>query len=233
MDLSMSSLSQVRQRVVLACQRSHRDSNSVRILAVSKLQPIEKIQELIGQGQQDFGENYVQELTQKMANLASENVRWHLIGHLQKNKIKHVLGHCDLIHSVDSTELAKALSSRSGDLKKPQRILLQVNVGGESSKEGFSPDDLVACFKEIKSLPGLSINGLMTMPPLQNSPDQNRPFFKMMAALRDKLSQNEAHPLPELSMGTSHDFEVAIEEGATIIRVGTILFGDRPPQGSL
>jgi pyridoxal phosphate enzyme (YggS family) len=201
------------------------------LLAVSKLQPEEKIRLLYSQGQRFFGENYVQEALEKQEHLADlADIRWHLIGHLQKNKAKLVAGKFALIHSVDSLELAQVLSRQCVQKNLVQNILLQINVANEDSKGGFTLADIQKQWPELQALANLSIQGLMTMPPLTETGEQVRPYFKQLCQLRDELKKT-AHPphsLRELSMGTSHDFKVAVDEGATIVRLGTILFGERP-----
>lgn len=247
--MEFSSVSSARttvlSRVRAACERAGRPADSVRVIAVSKLQPVSRIEALYAEGQRDFGENYVQEFATKHETLAAtaSDVRWHLIGHLQKNKIKFVTGRCAMIHSVDSVALAEAIGRRAEAAGSAgsgaaagvaENILLQVNVGGEGSKEGFSPTELRESIAALTTLPGLRLCGLMTMPPLQNEAEANRVHFRELRTLLDDLrpqvttSPSGPHPWNELSMGTSHDFEIAIEEGATLIRVGTILFGERP-----
>lgn len=214
-----------------------RDPATVRILAVSKLQPVEKIAELRQESQADFGENYVQELLLKQEALKDASIRWHLIGHLQKNKVKQITGRCHLIHSVDSFELAELLSRKAADAGVTEKILLQVNVGGELSKEGFSVDEFGRVLPQLATLSSLELHGLMTMPPLPKagsaSPGDevsaNRVHFRRLRELLDATRfQVGTHPWKELSMGTSHDWETALEEGATILRLGTVLFGARP-----
>jgi PLP dependent protein len=201
----------------------------VQVLAVSKLQPVAKIRDLYKQGYRHFGENYPQELVKKKDELGDLKIHWHLIGHLQKNKVKMVIG-CELIHSVDSAALAEEISKRAAAAGVTQKILLQVNVADESSKEGFDKESLEREFKKIISLPNLSVCGLMTMPPFVDKAEDNRVFFKNLRQLL--LNLKSQHSLggnfKELSMGTSQDFQVAIEEGATWVRLGTTLFGDRP-----
>lgn len=225
----MSPLADVRRRLDEACARAGREPSSVRIVAVSKLQTVDAIRSLIAEGQADFGENYVQELTGKIDALAKEAPRWHLIGHLQRNKIKFVSGRCAMIHSVDSVALAEALDRKAAEKGAIENILLQVNLAGEDSKEGFTAAVMREALPRLTALENIQLHGLMTMPPLQNRPEQNRPHFR---ALRELLEECRilvpGHPWQELSMGTSQDFEVAAEEGATLVRVGTILFGARP-----
>lgn len=201
------------------------------VLAVSKLQPVEKIRQLYSMGQRFFGENYVQEALAKQEYLRDlPDIKWHLIGHVQKNKAKVIAGKFALIHSVDSLPLAQILSRQCEQQKVLQKILLQINVANEESKEGFTVSGIRSQWLELQALPGLSICGLMTMPPLTETAAEVRPYFKQLCQLQDELKQTALakHPMTELSMGTSHDFTVAIEEGSTIVRLGTILFGERP-----
>lgn len=222
-------LESIRHRIAEACARSNRDPSSVKIVAVSKLQPSIKIRELHRQGQLVFGENYVQELVGKMDELKELPLQWHLIGSLQRNKVKLVSGKCDLIHSVDSPSLATNLDQRASDNGIVENVLLQVNLAGETSKDGFSPEKIQDIWPDLSRLSHLRIHGLMTMPPLQNNPEENRVHFRGLRELLTKLRATaKGHPMTELSMGTSHDFEVAVEEGATYVRLGTVLFGERP-----
>lgn len=198
-----------------------------RILAVSKLQPVSKIRALLEQGQRAFGENYVQEARQKQTELAEAALEWHFIGNLQKNKAKDVVGRFDLIHSVDSLSLAEALDRRHDGTSAPQRILIQLNLAGEESKGGFSRNEFETAFEALIKLRRLEVAGLMTMPPLFENPEEARPYFKKLRELRDDFVRS--HPaLKELSMGTSSDYRVAADEGATWVRLGTVLFGERP-----
>lgn len=202
------------------------------VLAVSKLQPVEKIKALYDQGQRSFGENYVQEALEKIETLKDlSDIQWHLIGSLQKNKAKYVVGKFALIHSVDSLELAQVLSRQCVNKQVQQNILIQVNLAEEESKGGFDRETLLAQWSNLTQLPHIQIQGLMTMPPLTETGVEVRPYFRGLRELRDDLKKQtdlSIHPLKELSMGTSHDYAVAIEEGATIVRLGTILFGERP-----
>lgn len=196
---------------------------NVRVIAVSKLQSLEKISKLIEtRNQKDFGENYVQEALPKIQNFKNLKLTWHFIGHLQKNKVRSVIGIFEYIHSVDSTELIERISEIATSMNLRQKVLLQVNVAGEISKEGFRPQDLEENFSKLKELKGVEIVGLMTMPPLQSDPKANKNYFAELQRLANKLG------LKELSMGTSHDYQEAIECGATMIRLGTALFGARP-----
>ncbi len=196
------------------------------LLAVSKLQPKEKIIQLCNAGQIHFGENYVQEATDKIEQLAHLNLKWHLIGPLQKNKVKYLKNKFEYIHSVDSLGLAELISKKSVEINYVQKIFLQVNLSGETSKSGFTEFELDQKWPELKNLLGIDICGLMTMPPLQNNADENRIYFKKCYELGKKLNLNE------FSMGTSHDYEIALSEGATWIRLGTILFGERQKNDS-
>jgi pyridoxal phosphate enzyme (YggS family) len=202
-----------------------------KILAVSKLQPIDKIRDLYNQGQRMFGENYVQEALDKQEQLKDlKGIEWHLIGHLQKNKAKYVVGQFALIHSVDSLELAQTLSRQCDSKQVTQHILIQVNLANEESKGGFDKNSLLKCWQELSQLPHLTIEGLMTMPPLTETGEEVRPYFKELRELQQSLAKTTSsarHPLKTLSMGTSSDFRVAIQEGATLVRLGTILFGAR------
>jgi len=224
------SLETVREECQERLKKLGRTRESLKILAVSKLQPVEKIRRLHQEGHHAFGENYVQEALLKQESLKDLSLEWHLIGSLQKNKVKLVVGRFTLIHSVDSYELARAISNQAEKLNTTQKILLQVNLARETTKGGFAKDLLLEQWEELKALPGIEICGLMTMPPLTDAPEQVRSFFRELRDLQTELLKTGAgrHPLHELSMGTSHDYLVAIEEGATIVRLGTILFGDRP-----
>ncbi len=192
-----------------------------KILAVSKLQPIDKIRQLNAEGQVDFGENYVQEALEKIEQLKDLKIVWHLIGPIQSNKIKYLKDHFEYIHSVDSLKTAQTISAQAEKINYVQKVFIQVNISNESSKSGFYIDELQKNWTEISQLKNIKVVGLMTMPPLQNEPEQNRPLFKALKKTADQLQ------LSELSMGTSHDYEVALEEGATWVRLGTVLFGER------
>lgn len=192
-----------------------------KVLAVSKLQSVDKIRKLYAEGQIDFGENYVQEALGKIEELKDLRINWHLIGPLQKNKIKYLKNHFAYIHSVNSLETAQIISAQAEKINYVQKVFIQVNISNESSKSGFTIDEFRKNWTELSQLKHIKVVGLMTMPPLQNEPEQNRPLFK---ALKDLADQFE---LSELSMGTSHDYETALKEGATWIRLGTVLFGER------
>lgn len=191
------------------------------LLAVSKLQTAKKVKALHEEGQVDFGENYVQEALEKMEILKNLPLRWHLIGPLQKNKIKFLQKNFEYIHSVDSLELAQKISDNALSLKHCQKVFLQVNLSEEQSKAGFIEKTLPIHWPDLQKLSGIQIVGLMTMPPLTNKAEENRIFFKKLKKIGLQLNLNE------FSMGTSQDYTVALEEGATWIRLGTILFGER------
>ena len=195
----------------------------MKLLAVSKTKPESLVREAYAAGQRDFGENYVQELVAKAAALADlPDLRWHLIGPLQRNKVKQVVPVASLVHTVDRAALAEELSKRAAAAGRTVRVLLEVNVAGEASKAGCSPDEAPALAAAVRSLPGLSLGGLMTIPPDTEDRELARPYFRRLREIRDAIGD-----LPELSMGMSHDFEIAVEEGATIVRVGTAIFGSR------
>ena len=192
-----------------------------KILAVSKLQPTEKIEALYNEGQRDFGENYIQEALGKIESLKHLDINWHLIGPIQKNKIKFLRKNFSYIHSVDSLQLAKKISDAALQLNYVQKIFIQLNLAEEETKSGYQLHQFESEWPELSSLKGISIIGLMTMPPLENISEKNRVFFKKLKYIGNKLN------LTEFSMGTSHDYKIALEEGATWIRLGTTLFGER------
>ena len=219
----------VKTRVEKACERAGRDPGSVTIVAVSKTKPLEMIEELAAQGVMDFGENYVQELAAK-ADAVRHAVRWHYIGHLQTNKVKQVLGRASVIHSVDSFHLAQAIS-REAEKRGIENvdILIEINIGKEASKSGVAEEEAETLLRQIVTLPRLCVRGLMSIAPFVDDPEENRGHFKRLEALRRKLQAEDLPnaPLTELSMGMTGDFEVAVEEGATFVRVGTAIFGAR------
>jgi pyridoxal phosphate enzyme (YggS family) len=218
-----------RAAMAAAAARAGRDPASVRLIAVSKTQPVRLIEEALAAGQHHFGENYAQELREKMAALPAAELRWHFIGALQRNKVKYLVGKVDAVHSLDGLELAHELEKRSANAGVVTRVLVEVNLGGEASKSGVTPTAASALVRSVRGLPHLELVGLMTMPPWTKDPEAARPFFRALRELRDRLRAELDEPaaLPELSMGLSHDFEVAIEEGATMVRVGTAIFGER------
>jgi pyridoxal phosphate enzyme (YggS family) len=219
-------LARVQQRITAACLRSSRDPAEVTLVAVTKYADPAWIPPLLTLGIRDLGENRPQQLVSRA--LALPDARWHLIGQLQRNKVRSVLPHTVLIHSVDSLRLLERISDIAGELGQTTRVLLQTNVSGEGSKQGFAPDDLRRDWPACRSLPHIQIDGLMTMAPLDDDPELARPSFRGLRELRNELQRDAA--LSQLSMGMSHDLEVAVEEGATLVRVGTAIFGARQAQ---
>jgi pyridoxal phosphate enzyme (YggS family) len=222
----------VTARVAAACERAGRAAADVTIVAVSKTHPADAIREAWAAGATDFGENYAQELATKAAELAAgapapgaAALRWHFIGRLQRNKARLVAGKVALIHAVDSADLAAEIARRAGEAVQP--ILLAVNLGGEATKGGVTPDAAPPVARALAAVAGTSLDGLMTMPPPADDPEAGRPHFLALRALRDRLADELGRPLPVLSMGMSHDFEVAIACGATHVRIGTAIFGSR------
>lgn len=212
----------VRGRVEAACTRAGRDPAEVTLIAVSKTRSVDEIRTLLDLGQRDFGENYAQELRDKMRELADRpELRWHAIGHLQTNKARYVAGKA-LVHTVDRQGIARELVRRAGG---PVACLVEVNVASESGKSGVTPQDLPTLLAELQEVEGLRVIGLMCIPPVATAPEEARPWFRELRALRDRHVPGGA-----LSMGMSADFEVAIEEGATLVRVGSAIFGPRGRQ---
>lgn len=219
-------LASVRQRIERACQRVNRDPASVILIAVSKNQSPDRISEAVDCGLTLFGENRVQEAKAKVP-LCSGRARWHFIGHLQSNKARDAASLFDMIQSVDSLALGSELQKQADKLARTLRVLLEVNVAGESSKFGWHPEKVLTELQAFNRLNRLELHGLMTVAPYSSDPEKVRPIFRRLRELRDRCADRLGAPLPELSMGMSGDLEVAIEEGATIIRVGTALFGPR------
>lgn len=216
-------LEQVEQRIADACVKAGRPRDSVRLLAVSKTKPPEAVREAAGCGLRLFGENKVQEAQAKIPQCPS-GLEWHLIGHLQSNKAKVAVHLFQMIHSVDSLKLMQALEAHA---ETTLPVLLQVNVSGEASKSGMKPDEVADVIEAANQLSKIEVHGLMTIPPFTPDPEKARMHFAALRELRDRLQEETGTPLPELSMGMSHDLEVAIEEGSTWVRIGTDLFGSR------
>lgn len=218
----------VRRRIAAAADRSGRKAEEIRLVAVGKGQGVEALAPLAAAGQIDFGENWMQEAQGKIPRLP-RHLRWHFLGHLQRNKVKSLLAFFSLLHSLDSLPLAEEISKRAAP-QAPFPCLVEVNLGGEEQKSGLPEEALPAFFTELQRLPGVIVRGLMAIPPYAADPEQTRPYFRRLAELRRRFG---ARALPanvrltELSMGMSNDFEVAVEEGATLVRVGTALFGPR------
>jgi len=219
-------LERVRSRIADAAKNSGRPEDDVTLVAVSKTWPVEPIRDVFDAGQRVFGENKVQEILEKVDPLPDE-IDWHLIGHLQKNKTRKVLPHCACIHSVDSPGLAEQIGRIAGELGLVPRILIQVNVASDDAKFGFPVGVVRERFADILAIENLEVAGLMTVPSYDADPEKVRPFFAKLRELRDGLASEHGVALSELSMGMSHDFEVAIEEGATLVRVGSAIFGER------
>lgn len=209
-----------------AARRAGRPSADVRLLAVSKLHPAEAVRALFEAGQREFGENYVQEALTKMDALPA-GVSWHFIGHLQTNKVRNVVGRFSLIHGVDSLKLARSLHDRAQSLGVFQDVLVQVNLAGEVQKSGIMESDLPPLAEFLAAGTHLRWRGLMLMPPFFDDPERARPWFARLRTLAETLRTRYGLPLPELSMGMTGDFEAAIEEGATLVRIGTRIFGER------
>jgi len=226
MDLE-ANLKAVRQRIEAACARAGREPGSVTLIAVTKTQPPEVVCAAAALGLNLFGENKVQEAKAKISACPGR-LRWHLLGHLQTNKCRDAVSLFEMVQSVDSLHLAEELNKRADQAAKTLPVLLEVNAVGEASKFGCRPDQLLTDLMRINALPRLEIYGLMTVPPWTLDPEKVRPVFRQMRELKERCEQILGAPLPHLSMGMTGDFEVAIEEGATIIRIGTALFGARP-----
>lgn len=218
-------LEAVRERIEAAAHRARRDPHSVRLVAASKMQPPAAIRAAYTAGARDFGENYVQEALVKQAELLDlKDIRWHLIGHLQTNKAKIAAGAFDLVQSVDSIRLADALAKARP--YPPIAVLVEVNLAGEASKTGVPPDGVEALINAVRA--EVEVRGLMAIPPPAPNPEHSRTYFVRLRALRDRVAAATGFALSDLSMGMSDDFEIAIEEGATIVRVGRAIFGERP-----
>ena len=218
-------LKAVRSSIEAAALRSGRGASAVTLVAVSKTWPADVALEAIRAGVTDLGENRAQEFKEKVALLEGK-ARWHFIGHLQTNKVRQVVGACELIHSVDRLALAEAIDRRASTRGLVQDVLIEVNVAGDPNKHGIEPGKTVALAAEVDAMAGLRVRGLMTMPPYPEDPEESRPYYKELAALSEQLLE-ELPQGAELSMGMSRDFEIAIEEGATLVRIGTAIFGPR------
>lgn len=219
-------LKQVQAQIAAAAQKSSRSPDDIELVAVSKMHPAETVQAAVDAGQIVFGESRVQEARAKIPLLPSR-LRWHFIGHLQKNKIRHALPLFELFHGIDSLALAQDLERIADEEGSRPRILLEINLAAEASKHGFAPEILRTAMEELLSLGKLSIEGLMAIPPIASEPESSRPYFIALRKLRDELESRFNLRLPQLSMGMSSDYLVAIEEGATLVRVGTAIFGER------
>ena len=226
MNLIGESLHRVREQIASAAANSGRSADDIELVAISKTHPAENVREAIEAGQTLFGESRVQEARVKIPELPS-NIRWHFVGHLQKNKVRQALPLFEMIHSVDSLALAQDIDRIAEEEGMYPRGLLQVNVAGEGSKFGFTPEDLRGKMEALLALPRLSIDGLMCIPPLAAEPEEVRRFFVQLRELRDSLEKTFNLKLPQLSMGMTQDFSIAIQEGATLVRIGAAIFGER------
>ncbi|MDX2480242.1 MAG: YggS family pyridoxal phosphate-dependent enzyme [Desulfuromusa sp.] len=227
-----ANLAKIHELIDKACQKAGRNPEEVRLIAVSKVKPAEQVEEAFHAGQELFGESYVQEFRDKQP-LVTVPVQWHFIGGLQSNKVKYLRGKVTMIHSVDRFSLAEEIDQQWGKINGIAEILLQVNIGDESSKSGCAPEDLETLARKVARLANLKIRGLMCLPPHSDDPEQVRPFFRQLRELSQHINrlQLPGIEMDELSMGMSGDFEVAVEEGATLVRVGTAIFGARMKKG--
>ncbi len=222
-------LKNVNDRINDAAYACGRNPETIRLVAASKTIPVDMVREAINAGVTILGESYIQEAREKTTELSACPVSWHFIGHLQTNKAKYAVRLFDLIHTVDSLKLARELNKQAKKINKIQSIMIQINISMESSKSGVYEQDSLSLIRDISCLQNLSIEGLMTMPPFFNSPEKARPYFSALRRLRDQIKKEAIQNVltKELSMGMTGDFEVAIEEGATLVRIGTAIFGKR------
>ncbi len=227
----VENLAQVQAQIRKACQTAGRTESEVTLIAVSKTKPVSMLEEVYQAGIREFGENKVQELTQKQALLPAD-IRWHMIGHLQRNKVKYIVGTVALIHSVDSLRLAEEISSQAAKRQICQDILVEVNIAMEESKFGIAREEAIALVEEIARLPQIRVCGLMTIAPFVENPEENRLYFRKMRELSVDIARKNIDnvSMDILSMGMTGDYTVAIEEGATMVRVGTGIFGERDYQ---
>ena len=229
MSIIEKNIISIRDRIAGAAGRSKRNPEDVRLMAVTKTVDDDRIAEAIEVGVDIIGENYIQEAQRKIEKLGRGGLEWHMIGHLQSNKAKYAVRFIDMIHSVDRIELAREIDKRAKTAGSVMKILIEVNLSGETTKSGIRKDDLFSLVRAIAPLENLSIQGLMTMPPWSANPEDSRPYFSELRILRDRIAQEsiEGVFMNELSMGMSDDYEVAVEEGATIVRIGRAIFGER------
>ncbi len=222
-------LKNVRNRIRQSCLNCGRNPDEITLVAVSKTFPGEQIALAVSEGQLDFGENYVQELNEKYAALHKPEVRWHFIGRLQSNKVKYIAGYVHLIHSVDNFGLAQEIQKRGERLNRSIDVLVEVHTTEEATKSGVSPDKTVGLVEQVSKLDKVHVQGLMTIGPFSEDPEDSRPSFRQVVSLKREIERmgNERVTMKHLSMGMSHDFDVAIQEGATIVRIGTAIFGKR------
>ncbi len=218
----------IMDRIAAAAKRAGRDPASVRLVVVTKTIDVARIKEAVDAGVMVLGENRVQEAKGKIERLGN-TASWHLIGHLQMNKVRHAVNSFDLIHSMDSLELAKEIDKHAAKTGKAQNVLVEVNIGGEASKAGMTVRNAPVLVREAAKLSHIAIQGLMTIPPFPENPEDSRPYFRVLKELAESIAKERIPgvSMQELSMGMSGDFEIAIEEGATMVRVGTAIFGER------
>ncbi len=230
MDTISENLAHIRQRIAQAALRSGRNPDAVEIVGVTKTVSTDRVEAGVKAGLRILGENYVQESLGKIEALASYGISWHFIGRLQSNKAKYAVLHFDLIHSVHSEKLALEIDRQARKNNRVQPVLIQVNTGGESSKTGVLPEDTMDLVRRMSRLENISIRGLMTLPPFFDAPDRVRPFFRACHDLKKQVEDAgiDNVSMESLSMGMTGDFEVAVEEGATLVRIGTAIFGERP-----
>ncbi len=223
-------LERIRHKIAEAAIRSGRNPDAVKIVGVTKTVSPDRISEAVTAGLRILGENYIQESLAKIDALSSRDISWHFIGRLQSNKAKFAIRHFDLIHSVHSEKLATEINRQAAKNSRIQPVLIQVNTGQEATKSGVSPGDAVDLITRISGLENISVRGLMTMPPFFDAPENVRPFFRNTADLKKKIEDAgiDNVSMTELSMGMTGDYEAAVEEGATLVRIGTAIFGDRP-----
>jgi PLP dependent protein len=226
MDIA-ENLERVREQITQAAAKAGRSEDGIELVAITKTHPAEKVREAVEAGHTLFGESRVQEARAKIPELPS-NLRWHFVGHLQKNKIRHALPLFELFHGVDSLALAQEMNRIAAEEGGHPRALLEVNVAGEGSKFGFKAETMRAQMESLLELPRLSIEGLTCIPPLADQAEASRTYFVQLRELRESLEEEFDVKLPRLSMGMTQDFWVAVEEGATLVRVGTAIFGERP-----
>ena len=219
----------VEKRIAEACERAGRPRESVQLIAVSKTKPVPDLMEALNYGHNVFGENKVQEIRDKVEAMGTEGIHWHMIGHLQANKVKYLIGVVDLIHSVDNDKLAAEIEKQAAKHDVVMDVLCEVNMAGEETKFGLKPEETMDFVKRISGLPHLKVRGLMTIAPYTEDPESNRVYFKGLRELKDRINAEHIPgvDMDTLSMGMTGDYEVAIEEGATLVRVGTGIFGER------
>jgi PLP dependent protein len=223
-------LAAIQKKINIAAAGCSRNVADIGLVGVSKKQPVEKIQQAMDAGLTDLGENYIQEAVEKIDVIGRQTAGWHFIGHLQSNKARFAVQYFDLIHTVDKIKLAREIDKQAKKIGRRQKILLQVNIGKEQTKSGAGTHEAVDLAREVTTFEYLELQGLMCMPPYFDDPEETRPYFRHLAKLRDQIlgAGVDKKAMRHLSMGMSHDFAVAIQEGATLIRVGTAIFGSRP-----